>query len=228
VSVRTSTVVGAAMLAALGLSWKNLAPGPKTDATSADSETEVSDSKDEAMVTDDADQSAADKDHVLDRGVLSANALALTSCAPSSAQLFDAAARSARMCVCEGRVSIAKARILRCQDCGHTCCEQCAGRPEHNYVPDNAQRLNPGDFESELKKALPMRVGISGFTREALDKTLEDVKDRLQVDNLWERYAAAISDALHGAEVPIYPADNHSGAEADSRLAKVPLPDAHS
>jgi hypothetical protein len=191
------------MVTALLLSVKNLLPGPKDDSMEVDSE-QIKAIDDDSMAVDGDDgepASTQDKESVLDRGVLRTNELDLTSYAPSSHQLFDAALRSARMCVCEGRLSIAKSRILRCQDCGYTCCEQCAGRPEHNYVPDETQRIKPGDFESEIKKALPMRLAISGFTREALEKTIESIKGRFEVDTLVERYVAAVSEALEGAEV---------------------------
>ena len=68
-------------------------------------------------------------------------------------ELRQGAQRSARRCICEARDGLALL-LLQCDDCGHTACSECAGRPEHNYTPLKLERLRPRDFEAVLK-ALP-------------------------------------------------------------------------
>jgi hypothetical protein len=54
--------------------------------------------------------------------------------------------KAARLCVCEAQTGTSDA-INTCQDCGHTACNRCCGRPEHNYGTKKttyAQRLAPG------------------------------------------------------------------------------------
>ncbi|KAK6543033.1 hypothetical protein TWF694_006963 [Orbilia ellipsospora] len=71
--------------------------------------------------------------------------------------LIKAAARSARMCVCEGRSLVAQT-VQKCQECDHPSCTKCAGKPQHVNTPQNITRIPPFKFESHLKNLLPMLV----------------------------------------------------------------------
>ena len=77
--------------------------------------------------------------------------------------------RAARLCVCEAQTGTAEA-ISRCLDCGHTACSKCRGRPEHNFdggIVAAKNRILPGEFSFKLKRALPMRVKLSGLDVDA-------------------------------------------------------------
>lgn len=84
--------------------------------------------------------------------------------------LLKEAKRSSRLCICEGRTDITGNKINVCQECGHTSCEKCGGRPEHHYVtyPDNNNRMPPLEFEHKIKSVLPMRLIISGISADVL------------------------------------------------------------
>ncbi|QRV87675.1 Serine/threonine-protein phosphatase [Ceratobasidium sp. AG-Ba] len=115
----------------------------------------------------------------------------------SLAALRELAARTVRLCVCEGRTGVTNAIIKRCLDCGSTACARCAGRPEHNYVDvlfgDGPQdkdelkelegkvvhepaRIQPREFERALKRILPMCVQVGGIdgALEALGESEDD------------------------------------------------------
>lgn len=67
--------------------------------------------------------------------------------------LLSDAARSARMCTCEGRSGLA-ATILVCSECGATSCSKCSGRPEHVFTGKEVHlesRLSPQAFQQQLK-----------------------------------------------------------------------------
>ncbi|KAF3919922.1 hypothetical protein AA313_de0201806 [Arthrobotrys entomopaga] len=71
--------------------------------------------------------------------------------------LIKAAARSARMCVCEGRSLVAQ-KIQKCEECDHPSCTKCGVKPVHVYNPQNINRILPFKFEAHLKNLLPMLV----------------------------------------------------------------------
>ncbi|KAH8043595.1 hypothetical protein JL722_15107 [Aureococcus anophagefferens] len=64
--------------------------------------------------------------------------------------LRHAGIRTMRRCICESRNSNSDARILRCEKSGHTACENCAGKPEHYFAPDDTPRSEPRAFEKAL------------------------------------------------------------------------------
>lgn len=89
--------------------------------------------------------------------------------------LLSEARRAARLCVCEAQTGTADA-ISRCEDCGHTACNKCCGRPEHNYRDGtgfSGPRMPPGEFSARLKHALPMRVTLAGLDVDAAIKAAE-------------------------------------------------------
>lgn len=72
--------------------------------------------------------------------------------------LFKQAFESARRCLCEGSVTIARRPIQRCVDCNHTTCTKCGGNPSHNYQvmkPQDSKRSDPVEFERNLRSSLP-------------------------------------------------------------------------
>ncbi|KAG5191268.1 hypothetical protein JKP88DRAFT_174699 [Tribonema minus] len=145
----TTTVVGTAMVVALGLCIDGLRASPWAEAgvLNAKGAMEVDSSRPGALlITDPVDMTSFPLD--------------LTPLVvPSTvADLIDMALRSARMCCCEGRDSITDSTMLRCSDCGHTCCERCSGRPEHAYTEVVVARVSPALFRKALKDAMPMIV----------------------------------------------------------------------
>lgn len=171
----STTVVGTAMCVSLILGYHLLKPG---------------NGEAEMAVVEDVDDVA---DHIIGEDELTVRDLDLTSTSSSNksgslSELREMAAKSVRMCVCEGRTGVTSAVIKRCVACGATACARCAGRPEHEYIDVifgdmkkeegdeemNAEarktvyepaRLQPRDFERELKRVLPMCVQIEGITK---------------------------------------------------------------
>lgn len=73
--------------------------------------------------------------------------------------LLDRASRSARRCLCEGSVGIARKDIQQCVDCQHTTCTRCGGNPTHNYqIVKNVLRTSPIKFEEYLRSRLPQSL----------------------------------------------------------------------
>ncbi|KAJ1554715.1 hypothetical protein HK405_004249 [Cladochytrium tenue] len=108
------------------------------------------------------------------------------------------AKKSSRQCMCEGRSSVSKKPTHNCIDCGHTSCEACGGRPEHNYnllvVND---RIPPMEFEEYFKKALPTTVLLNGFESSTLSEVLE--ANNIEFD-MKTRWLETVSAAVEGRE----------------------------
>jgi hypothetical protein len=168
----STTVVGTATCVGLILGYHLLKPGNgETEMTSVEAVDDVA-------------------DHIVGEDDLTVRPLDLTSTSAdktslSLSELREMAAKSVRMCVCEGRTGVTSAIIKRCVACGATACARCAGRPEHEYVDvifgetqkeqdeeanvegrkvvHEPARLQPRDFERALKRVLPMCVQIDGI-----------------------------------------------------------------
>ncbi|KAG9044522.1 hypothetical protein FS837_008029 [Tulasnella sp. UAMH 9824] len=112
-------------------------------------------------------------------------------------ELLEKAQASARLCACEGRSLVTTTELTRCQDCGHTACTRCGGRPEHNYTVIDVEanpRMRPLAFQKEAKEILPMRVELVGVSKEKL----EALKKSAGIDikhSVWESYKRAVSKA---------------------------------
>lgn len=151
----SSTVVGAAMLAALILSEDNLRP--------ADDDKVVLDAGDgltSPIVGDDQ---------------LKQQSLDLSTTKPLEIEsLLANAKRSARMCICEGRTGMTSNQLRVCQECGFSSCEECGRRPLHDYAlfTGKEDRLLPLAFEEQVKRVLPMILQLSNVTGDGL-KSLE-------------------------------------------------------
>ena len=82
-------------------------------------------------------------------------------------KLCHLAGDSIRLCYCEGQTQIATNPILKCHDCGHQACGRCAGLPAHSYNRSHQifpqQRTDPREFREAIKRAIPMRLQISGL-----------------------------------------------------------------
>ncbi|KAI9812586.1 MAG: hypothetical protein M1827_004575 [Pycnora praestabilis] len=141
----TSTVVGAAMLAALIVGHDLLKEGPR-----------------DAMQTDKKERKPNDLrgEHELKENPLNLNVFAHKSVDSVLAE----ARNSLRLCLCEGRVLITSRKILCCSKCGHTACAKCAGTPTHEYHPVEQDilksRKSPAVFENYLKEAIPMKMRV--------------------------------------------------------------------
>lgn len=149
----TSTVVGSAILAALILSKDILRPADE-DAMDIDVE--------EVDVSSRISGIEELQEHPLDLS---------TKVSLNIETLLNEAKRSSRLCICEGRTDVTANKISVCQECAHTSCEKCGGRPEHHYEPyeDTNNRISPMQFEEKIKSVLPMRLIINGISADALD-----------------------------------------------------------
>ena len=87
-------------------------------------------------------------------------------------RLLENANRSSRMCYCEGQTGITENMVQRCRDCGGVACDRCGRSPTHNYKQESSVRLQPLDFEKELKSALPMILRIDSIDNECLEQQL--------------------------------------------------------
>lgn len=149
----TSTVVGSAILAALILSKDTLRPA---DDDGMDIDTEEVDVSSRISGIEELEERPLD--------LSTKESLDIET-------LLGEAKRSSRLCICEGRTDITANNILVCQECAHTSCEKCGGRPEHHYEPyqDTNNRISPLQFEEKIKSVLPMRLIVGGISADILD-----------------------------------------------------------
>ena len=110
--------------------------------------------------------------------------------------LLDAASKSARFCVCEGRSGM-QPDIFRCKLCGHTACSECRGNPEHVYEKLTRPRMAPERFLRMLTEALPARLLLRGFSESKLNRLRPD-EDKVAAE-LWTAWCAAMA-CLEDAE----------------------------
>ena len=200
----SSTVVGAVMLASMVLSKKRLAKGPGLAVASVQDVT----SSEDAMDLDDATRDAPSPDKSVDLApdskIIGDDQLQETPFDLTQfnhdvplQDLLSRAQDSSRLCACEGRGAITTVLINRCQDCGHTSCIRCGGRPEHNYLPVDVvshPRLSPLTFADEATHALPMCLQISGIDASLLDEIASAAPFRSK--SLWEPYSKAVLSAI--------------------------------
>ncbi len=154
----TSTVVGSALLAALIVGHQSLKPRGKK--ISQDNKPKQS------------------TDVLCDEDKLTKLPLDISQFSSTPVpQVIASAKRSLRLCICEGPSTITRARLQRCEDCGHTTCLKCGGNPKHRYTAlaqdEIEKRLLPTVFEDQLKESLPMRVTIAGLTAGRFLKVIE-------------------------------------------------------
>lgn len=114
-------------------------------------------------------------------------------------KLRSKADASARLCSCEGQNLIHERSFKKCNLCGHTACEKCAGKPKHDYlVLPKCQRLEPSLFIKWLIGRLPMRVQLVNSDISRMTKLYDDCKGHStpESQNDWESYKGAVEQAL--------------------------------
>lgn len=183
----SSTVVGAAMLAALCVAEK-LIEG-----------VDAEEKEDDAMAVDGEEGRVPGEERItgLDQLTESSLDLAKTGEMPLHDLLAHAEA-SARLCVCEGRTGMTSQEIWKCKDCGHSACSRCGGRPEHNYVTIDTQthaRLSPLVFTKEVTEALPMCINITGIDSSDLDALNSSLAAPVP-SATWKPYRKAVLSAF--------------------------------
>lgn len=193
-SIRSSTAVGAAILAALcvaGETFKSI-------------KDEEDDEEDVKMKDVEVEKSSIDE-NIRGDSRLGHTSVNLTSTESLTPEFIQQAIKSARRCVCEGRTDTATTPISVCKDCGHSNCEKCKSRPSHSYEFSPLERVNPDAFEKEAKRILPMRFQLDGFALTGLKNTVDAlVKDGTPVDKqLASSYLETVADTIDGAEVSI-------------------------
>ncbi|KZT41751.1 hypothetical protein SISSUDRAFT_241299 [Sistotremastrum suecicum HHB10207 ss-3] len=172
----STTVVGTGILAALIVAMELLSPGPGDGASKdASGDITMADGDEDAAGSNKTPSDIPVEERVSGDELLTSKPLDLTTV--STAESFDdlrlAAARSIRLCDCEGRTQMTTRPIKQCKECGHTACKKCGGRPEHDAVElvfneDNA-RITPATFAKRVKAALPMIVSLTDISEEHLE-----------------------------------------------------------
>ncbi|KAG9313076.1 hypothetical protein JVU11DRAFT_6516 [Chiua virens] len=191
----SSTVVGSCILAALVVGKDLLKAGDDKETyemKKLEVESQVGDG--DAMEVDSAPKISVE-DHISGLDRLAEQSLDLSSMKTDSMKdVLDRAARSVRLCLCEGRKDMTTRVLLRCQDCGSSSCEKCAGRPEHNFTPLDVQaiaRIPPGIFARQLKSVLPMSLSITNATTELLDG-MRSASNVTIPDKRWVSWRSAV------------------------------------
>ncbi|KAE9990533.1 hypothetical protein EG327_001297 [Venturia inaequalis] len=141
----TSTVVGSAVLAALLVGFRMLAPSFGGSKVSIKSKTVSTLQVDPGMLL----ESASDK-IILDTNYR---------------LLFEEAQETAQKCFCEGAMFVSKHKIFSCEDCGQTICGQCKGSPIHSYHSNSTSSTSrPEEFVNKWSPKFPLRVQFSDGT----------------------------------------------------------------
>ncbi|THV02481.1 hypothetical protein K435DRAFT_749158 [Dendrothele bispora CBS 962.96] len=190
----STTVVGTCILAAL-VTGKDLLKGGDDKAT-YEQKRGVQGDEDNAMDVDEpADPESKLEDHIVgdDRLLYRPLDLSVTKKNHTFSFILEQAAKSVRLCSCEGRIEMTSRPLLRCIDCGASSCRKCGGRPEHNGVPIDLvaePRLPPSDFDKILKSSLPMCLVLTSVTQELLD-TLKE-QSGAKKPSCWQEWCAAV------------------------------------
>jgi site-specific DNA-cytosine methylase len=166
----TSTVVGAAILAALTAAYKTL---PEADPEQMDEDT-----------TPTAESIFAESD-------LETVDLSLTDYSPISATDAMTVARdSVKLCNCEGSLHKTDRPIQQCSLCRHTTCSKCGSNPTHEYSPLPAALLNervwPNQVDTVLRRCLPLVITLEGVTDETINTLKAEYGDDIDNDE-WAR-----------------------------------------
>ncbi|KAF5350208.1 hypothetical protein D9758_007844 [Tetrapyrgos nigripes] len=191
----STTVVGASILAALVTGMNLLKEGG--DKTTYESKRGIEDAVDEDVMDVDevVDSGPSLEEHIAGEDQLLYQPLDLSvTKAHSFATILELAAKSTRLCTCEGRVEMTSRTLVRCVDCGASSCKKCGGRPEHNTVPIDLEaepRLSPSDFDKVLKSSLPMCLTLSSVDQQLLDNLKEETGADIPPER-WEGWRAAV------------------------------------
>jgi hypothetical protein len=148
----TSTVVGAAMLAAFGVGFKILEPGPG----SSEMPPEKRDIPFAELAKDGTGQPRSEE--ALPVGPVEKGKFK---------DIQGLASSTIQLCSCEGRFGRARGPFQRCLCCGHITCTTCGQNPLHRYelIPDSVpqQRCDPSDFEGKIRNWLPLQLQFKDF-----------------------------------------------------------------
>jgi len=114
---------------------------------------------------------------------LNSSVAKLTAYSEISAEDFMVAAgQSVRLCEgCEKHGIITNNQLYRCVDCSYTACTKCDTAGQHNYMPLYQTRLSPFEFESIVKRSLPMRMKAPHLPEEDLQIIFEHIDNSLAV-----------------------------------------------
>jgi hypothetical protein len=175
----SSTVVGPAILAALIAGYSILPPGSSS-----------------AMDTDPVPTLSK---YTADNRLVQFH-LGLTAYESVSVDtVLATAAKTIRLCLCEGREMVTMTAVQQCTHCKHTTCIKCGGNPSHKYRLLNeeliAQRLSPQGFENFITKTLPMKLMFSDVSEVALQKLKQEHEGNID-SQLWRNTIGAIRKAF--------------------------------
>lgn len=114
-------------------------------------------------------------------------------------ELLSEASASARLCLCEGQTLIHGRSFKKCNLCGHTACEKCAGMPRHDYCAlSETRRLEPTSFIRWLTNHLPMRLHLANLDISCMEILYDRCKGHSTPESAadWKKYKGAVKKAL--------------------------------
>jgi hypothetical protein len=181
----TSTVVCAALLAAFGVGFKILRPGPgASDIPSARRDILFSE-----LIDDGTGQPRTDRDLPVGPTDLS-----------EFREIQNLAGKTMQLCSCEGRFGCSHGPLQRCLSCGHTTCTTCGQNPLHKYelIPQFVlrQRQNPSDFEKQITDWLPLQLRFQYFDIPAFTYST-NVKVKVTQKKVKKAIEAAFEHPVH-------------------------------
>ena len=183
----TSTVVGAAMLAALGCGFKILEPGLGT----TEIPTEKVDTSFSELSNDSTGQPRSED--ALPVGPVD-------EC--DFGELQSYASSTMQLCSCEGRFGRTNGPFQCCLCCGHITCTTCGQNPLHNYkiIPDllSQQRCDPSGFEGRIRNWLPLQLQFNEFDIPQFSNEAADQHTRAKVI---QAVQAAFKHVVHLASI---------------------------
>ncbi|KAJ8095250.1 hypothetical protein PM082_010473 [Marasmius tenuissimus] len=187
----STTVVGTCIIAALVTGRKFLKAGNDTVSYEAKSGCEEVESKQEDKMEVDEVVDSVD-DHVVGEQDLVYHPLDLSvTKSHTLPDLLKSASKSVRLCQCEGRTDMTDRPLFRCVDCDTSSCKKCGGRPEHNPIPIDEDRVPPSEFDRILKSTLPMCLSFSGVTQTLLDELQSQYGCDIE-SKIWDKWSAAV------------------------------------
>ncbi|KAJ8598901.1 hypothetical protein CTAYLR_010750 [Chrysophaeum taylorii] len=109
------------------------------------------------------------------------------------------AVSASRACACEAANAVAAAKILTCKRCGHTACEKCAGKPEHDYdAPRDMERGCPSQVAREIGASVPALLDFWVEDAKEIPKTRFEFARVERGERSWTVHYAAAAAAARG------------------------------
>jgi hypothetical protein len=126
--------------------------------------------------------------------------LDLTDYEPASVPtVLNIAAKTIRLCLCEGREMVTVTALQQCSLCKHTTCIKCGGNPSHKYAPLKqeiiSQRLPPATFGDFIKKTLPMKLTFLNLSEAALQGLKQEHGNNIESQS-WKVTIGAVRKAF--------------------------------